>query len=71
MPIRSFAVDTLDDNGEPRFLENVQMFLKRAATKTNIPKDIYNYIESCQSVVRFNIPLVMDDGTVKTVVCYR
>lgn len=47
MPVRSFAIDTLDENGEPRFLENVQMFLKRAATRTNIPKDIYNYIESC------------------------
>jgi hypothetical protein len=43
----------LDHRGEPRFLENVQMFLKRAAEKTDIPKDIYRFIESCSSVVRF------------------
>lgn len=47
------------------------MFLQRAKKRTTIPEDIYRYIESCQSVVRFNIPLVLDDGTVKTVVCYR
>lgn len=47
------------------------MFLKRAAEKTDIPKDIYRYIESCSSVVRFNIPLRMDDGSIRSVVCYR
>ena len=43
----------------------------RAASKTDIPKDMYEFIESCQSVVRFNIPLKMDDGSIKTVACYR
>ena len=32
---------------------------------------MYKYIESCSSVIRFNIPLRMDDGSVKTVPCYR
>jgi glutamate dehydrogenase/leucine dehydrogenase len=45
--------------------------LERAGSKTDIPKDIFQYIESCQAVVRFNIPLKMDDGSVKTVTCYR
>ena len=44
---KSESKGSLDENGEPRFLENVQMFLKRAGSRTDIPKDIYNYIESC------------------------
>ena len=69
---RAFAVTkNLDKNGEPRFLEQVQLFLNRAASKTDIPADMYEFIQSCQSVVRFNIPLKMDDGRIKTVACYR
>jgi len=52
-------------------LENVQLFLKRAASKLDIPADIYEYIEKCHSVVRFDIPLQMDDGKFKSVTCYR
>jgi len=72
--IRPFAAKSeknLDKNGEPRFLEQVQLFLNRAASKTDIPADMYEFIQSCQSVVRFNIPLKMDDGRIKTVACYR
>jgi glutamate dehydrogenase/leucine dehydrogenase len=47
------------------------MFLERAASKTDIPHDMYKFIESCQAVVRFNIPLKMDNGSIKTVTCYR
>ena len=61
----------LDENGEPRFLEQVKLFLSRAASKTEIPPDIYKHIESCKSVVRFNIPLRMDDGSIRTIPCYR
>ena len=61
----------LDKNGEPRFLDQVKLFMGRAASRTDIPKDMYEFIESCQSVVRFNIPLKMDDGRIKTVACYR
>jgi hypothetical protein len=75
--MRSFAarsagnVGRLDANGEPRFLENVKMFLQRAADKTTIPADMYEYIEKCNSVVRFNIPLKKDDGSLVTIPCYR
>jgi hypothetical protein len=37
-------VGKLDELGEPRFLENVKMFLGRAAAKTSIPDDMYKYI---------------------------
>jgi glutamate dehydrogenase/leucine dehydrogenase len=61
----------LDENGEPRFLEQVKLFLSRAAKKTDIPPDYYKHIESCKSVVRFNIPLRMDNGSIRTIPCYR
>lgn len=47
------------------------MFLARAGAKTNIPDDMFTYIQSCKNVIRFNIPLRMDDGSIKTVACYR
>ena len=28
-------------------------------------------IESCNSVIRFNIPLIRDNGTIDTIACYR
>jgi len=47
------------------------MFIKRAAEKADMPKDLYELILSCANVVRFNIPLQMDNGDVKTIACYR
>ena len=60
-----------DAHGEPRFLENVKLFLERAAAKTDIPDDMYTVIESCASVARFNIPVRMDNGKIQTFACYR
>jgi len=45
--------------------------MQRASSKTDIPKDIYSYMETCASVIRFNIPLRLDSGRVKIVPCYR
>merc|ERR1719162_1739551 len=70
MPYRMFSPPPESD-GEPRFLENVKLFLSRAAEKTDIPPDIKDIIESCSSVIRFNIPLVMDSGELRTIPCYR
>lgn len=47
------------------------MFLKRAADKTDIPDDVMEVIESCASVIRFNVPLMMDSGELRTIACYR
>ena len=69
--LKATTMPGLDENGEPRFLENVKLFLNRAAGKTNIPPDIKDIIESCSSVIRFNIPLVMDSGELRTIPCYR
>ena len=69
--LQATTMPGLDEHGEPRFLENVKMFLERAAKKTSIPDDVYEIIESCASVIRFNVPLVMDNGELRTVTCYR
>ena len=37
--VRPTSSPGLDKHGEPRFLENVKMFLSRAAEKTDIPPD--------------------------------
>jgi hypothetical protein len=37
----------LDKNGEPRFLDQVKLFMGRAAQKTDIPSDMFEFIESC------------------------
>ncbi len=57
--------------GEPRFREQVKLFLKRASQNVSVPEDMYKLIESCNSVIRFNIPFVRDNGELETVACYR
>ena len=61
----------LDEHGEPRFLEQVKLFYNSAAAKTGISEEKLNYIKACQSLVRFNIPLRRDDGSLETITCYR
>jgi len=47
------------------------LFFNRAASKTGIDKESLENIKSCDTVVRFNIPLVRDNGTVEVITCYR
>ena len=61
----------LDANLEPRFLEQVKLFYNDAAKITGIEEQYLNLIKSCQTVVRFNIPLRRDNGNLETVTCYR
>ena len=61
----------LDENNEPRFLEQVKMFYENAASKTGIDPQYLNLIKACQTVIRFNIPLRRDDGSLETIACYR
>jgi hypothetical protein len=53
----------LDAHGEPRFLEQVKLFYANAAPKTGISDEKLNHIKACEALVRFNIPLRMDDGS--------
>ena len=74
--LRTFAATPkfgpkLDEHGEPRFLEQVKLFFNEAASKTGIDEQYLNLIKACQTVVRFNIPLRRDDGSLETITCYR
>jgi len=76
--VRGFAAELpkatgprLDENDEPRFLEQVKLFFNSAASKTGIDPQYLKFIQSCNSVVRFNIPLRRDNGDLDTVTCYR
>jgi hypothetical protein len=42
-----------ENNEEPRFLEQVQMFLDEAASKVVIEPDMLKYILSCDHALRF------------------
>lgn len=61
----------LDEFQEPRFLEQVKLFFDRAASKTDIPQEYLGLIKACNTVIRFNIPLRRDNGTIETITCYR
>jgi len=61
----------LDEHDEPRFLEQVKLFFASAASKTDIDPQYLDMIKACNTVVRFNIPLRRDDGSLETITCYR
>ena len=61
----------LDENDEPRFLEQVKLFFADAANNTGIDAEYLSLIQSCQSLVRFNIPLRRDNGSLEVISCYR
>ena len=52
-------------------MEQVQMFVDDAADKIDIKSDMLEYLGSCDSALRFQIPLVRDDGSLETITCYR
>ena len=76
MALRSFAAQQkfgpkLDENNEPRFLEQVKLFFNDASKQTGIDDQYLNLIKACQTVVRFSIPLRRDNGALETITCYR
>jgi glutamate dehydrogenase (NAD(P)+) len=56
---------------EPRFLEQVQLFVDKAASKTDVKADMLKYIMACDHVLRFQIPVKRDNGMIETLTCYR
>ena len=70
-PVRATEVETQPDAAEPRFLAQVQLYVDRAATRTNVRPDLLKYLMACDHVVRFQIPVRRDDGEVETFTCYR
>ena len=56
---------------EERFLDQVKLYVDRAASLTNIQPDLLNYLMACDHVLRFNIPIRRDNGQIETLLCYR
>lgn len=56
---------------EPGFLETVNEFFTQAATYTNISQDKLDLIRVADNTLKVNVPIVMDDGTYKTITGYR
>ena len=42
-----------------------------SAKFTNVSQDLLKYIKECDTVIRFNIPLQRDDGSLEILTCYR
>lgn len=69
--IRTIELEHEEEKTEPRFLEQVQLFVDRAASRTTIPPDLLKYFMACDHVLRFQIPIKRDSGEIETLTCYR
>lgn len=56
---------------EPGFLEMVQTYFDLSAKHLEIPKYYLDIIKNCKAAVRFNFPLVRDDGKIQVITAYR
>lgn len=56
---------------EPNFLQMVKLYFDRAATHIDIPSYYVNVIKNAKAVVRFNFPLVRDDGSIEVITAFR
>mmetsp|Transcript_36394 Transcript_36394/g.26481 ORF Transcript_36394/g.26481 Transcript_36394/m.26481 type:complete len:148 (+) Transcript_36394:64-507(+) len=60
-----------DKQKEPRFLEQVQLFFNKAASKTGIKPDVLEMIRTCDNIIRFAFPIKRDNGEIEMITCYR
>ena len=72
VPIRVFS-NTQDEHlkSEPEFLEMVKLFFDKAAEHIDIPRYYIDVIKSAKAVIRFNFPLVRDDGSIEVITAFR
>lgn len=70
-PITDFKPSANAKVVEPRFLENVQMMVENAAAKAKIEPEMLKFLMACDNVIRFQIPLVRDNGKMEVMTCYR
>ena len=70
---RKFTASTEDAllAKEPKFLEMVKLYFDKAAQHIDIPKYYIDVIKSAKAVVRFNFPLVRDDGSIEVITAFR
>jgi glutamate dehydrogenase (NAD(P)+) len=56
---------------ELSFLEAVGVYMDQAAEHVNVPPQVMDYIKTCDTVLRLNVPLRHDDGSLKYYRAYR
>jgi glutamate dehydrogenase/leucine dehydrogenase len=56
---------------EPKFLEMVKLFYDKASTHIDIPRNYIDIIKNAKAVVRFNFPLVRDNGSIEVITAFR
>jgi len=56
---------------EPRFLEMVQLFVRRASKLSDVPYDRRKYYKECDSILSVNFPIIKDDGSIEKITGYR
>ena len=60
-----------NNDEEPGFLEMVQHYFDMASKHIDIPKYYLDIIKNCKVAIRFNFPLVRDDGKIEVITAYR
>ena len=58
-------------SSEPNFLKTSENFFKKAAKYTNLKADYLNYLMMPNSVLKLNLPFIMDNGELRVVESYR
>lgn len=56
---------------EPKFLDMVKLYFDQASSHIDIPKYYLDVIKNAKAVVRFNFPLVRDDGRIEVITAFR
>ena len=69
--IKKFSTEDSHIAQEPKFLEMVKLYFDQAATHIDIPRYYINVIKNAKAVVRFNFPLVRDDGSIEVITAFR
>jgi glutamate dehydrogenase (NAD(P)+) len=56
---------------EPKFLEMVKLYFDEASTNIDIPSYYIDLIKNAKAAIRFNFPLVRDDGNIEVITAFR
>jgi glutamate dehydrogenase (NAD(P)+) len=71
--INRFKFTIIDKNlqKEPEFLEMVQIYFDQASQVIDIPHYYIDVIKHAKAVIRFNFPLIRDDGSIEVITAFR
>jgi hypothetical protein len=56
---------------ELSFLEMVRLYFDQASKHIDIPKYYIDIIKNAKAAIRFNFPLVRDDGSIEVITAFR